>query len=302
MKRIICIAVTVGMLICVTIFGCMKNDENDSYIYKRLDDYVVMEASTFDNLSVGNHNYEFVSRTEDFIKSNIPKDKFSLDGELLLGEYKKSERGYLYGSDTNNYVYKKGSLRIDYKINQSTGACDNYVWCDINYVSSNTEAEKTKDECLAIARQYLSNYVSDSEAYVIVEEKIRDIPEYKQLYNFEFVRKTGETLTSDKAFVGVTCFGKVVTHAFQSLGSLNDIGEPPEEIMNAVNLEVDQKLENIYGGVEGEYSVEYETDEVILSKMKNGKIALEYYVDVKLMPKQGGEELSEKNHFIVYLE
>jgi len=36
--------------------------------------------------------------------------------------------------------------------------------------------------------------------------------------------------------------------------------------------------------------------------MKNGKIALEYYVDVKLTPKQGGEELSEKNHFIVYLE
>jgi len=34
--------VNVGMLICVTLFGCMKNGENDFYIYKRLDDYVVM--------------------------------------------------------------------------------------------------------------------------------------------------------------------------------------------------------------------------------------------------------------------
>ncbi len=51
------------------------------------------------------------------------------------------------------------------------------------------------------------------------------------------------------------------------------------------------------------YDVEYSTKDVVLSRLEDGKYAIEYYMDAKMTPKAEGKlGFMETNHFLIYVE
>ena len=131
---------------------------------------------------------------------------------------------------------------------------------------------------------------------------IREIPEYKAIYDFEFARVIDGIKTSDTAYIGVSVFGDVISHLFVSLGELADAEAPTEKEMEIIQDHVDAKLAAIYENVSSKYDISFEIEDTVLVRLSDGKYAMEYYVRTDLVAKDTQAKVAEATKLLVYLD
>ncbi|MBO5024488.1 MAG: hypothetical protein J6D11_09340 [Clostridia bacterium] len=261
--------------------------------------YTVLEVGGADSRSVANHDSDIVLKIKSEKDLKLNKNKtFELNSKSYDVEYRDTMKTYFFNGEIDFYESKEVSIGV----NKKTGNIDQYSFLGA-YVLGTEGTEKSYDECLEIAKKYLGKAVSDVENYAVTNYRYLEIPEYKAVYSFEFARFVNGVKTSDSAFVGVTVYGDVISHTYQNLGGMKDAPVPSEAEMAEIRANVYQKLEDIYGGIKAEYDVEYSTKDVVLSRLEDGKYAIEYYMDAKVTPKAEGKlGFMETNHFLIYVE
>ena len=285
MKKII--SLILAFMLAIVVSSCGKKP------------YTVLEVGGADFQSVANHNSDIVLeiKNEKDIKTNKNKT-FEVNGKSYDVEYKSTMKNYFFNGEIDFHESNEVSIGV----NKKTGNIDQYSFLG-TYVLGAEGMEKSYDECLEIAKKYLGKAVSDVENYTIEDYRYLTIPEYKAIYSFEFARFVNGVKTSDGAVVGVTVYGDVISYTYQNLGGMKDAPVPSEAEMAEIRANVYHKLEDIYGGIKSEYDVEYSTKDVVLSRLEDGKYAIEYYMDAKMTPKAEGKlGFMETNHFLIYVE
>lgn len=264
--------------------------------------YSILEVGEYDNISGADHKSDISLDIREHSKIFISSKKaVTVNGVEWNVKYDTSKKGYLYRNNLDYYEMDEDGVYVRIGINEDTGRVDSYSWVDEKYIESKTDAELTKEECLSIARTYLSNFI-DPDGYETVEIRYMEIPEYKAIYDFEFVRMIDGIETSDKAYVSVSVFGNVISHLFTSLGELADANLPTEEDMQIIQNNVNAKLDAIYKNISNEYHISYEITDKVLIKLSNGKYALEYYITANLETENIPTKLVETTKLLIYLD
>lgn len=264
--------------------------------------YAVLEIGGYDNLSGANHKTEIILDNKEQSKLFIsPNKTINVNGIEWNVDYTISEKGYLYKNNLDYYEKNENGVYVQIGINEDTGVVDSYSWVDVKYTENKNVSELTEEDCLDVAKTYLSKFVTSDE-YEVVNIRYMEIPEYKAIFDIEFVRVIDGVKTSDKAYIGVTVFGDVISHLFVSLGEMADATLPTDEEMKIIEANVDEKLDTIYGNVSADYDVSYEIADKILVKLSDGRYAFEYYVTVDLKTKDAPTKITETTKLLIYLD
>ena len=264
--------------------------------------YTVLEIGGYDNLSGADHKTEITLDNKKHSKLFISSTKTeNVNGTMWNVNYTTSEKGYLYKNNLDYYEKNENGVYVQIGINEDTGTVDSYSWVDVKYTDNKSGTALSEEECLNIAKIYLNDFVPSDE-YEVVDVRYMEIPEYKAIYDFEFVRMVDGVKTSDTAYIGVTVFGDIISHLFVSLGEMVDVELPTDEEMNIIQNNVNAKLDAIYENVSANYDVSYEIADVVLVKLSDGKLALEYYVSVDLAPKNAAKVITETTKLLVYID
>ncbi len=280
------------LLIIFSISSCSKQEECS-----------ILETGPYDCFLEANHNFEYSESIQTNKKLKVFKTKqFDFGNQSVEGKYShtKAFNGY---REIDYYEGTWNNAELSFGFNPQTKRCDSYFMSDLNYLQNNSLPELNRDECLSIAQNYFNDFISDPQAYSLTEEKFLELPEYKAVYNFTFTRKVNDLLTEDNAHIGVTVFGTVFSHSFSCLEELKNAKAPEEEDMARIQDQVDAKLDTIYSHLEEQYTIEYSTKEMVLSKVENEKLVLKLYIEAKLSPKDNPDYyFYDGTHLIVYLE
>ena len=259
----------------------------------------VFEAGGYDSSSPAQHSSELNLKSITSKKVFIKKEKsFDFKGKNFDTEYIETEKGYLYKEEVNYYQTQDKSAKFG--INSDSGNIDYYrLTKPKNYLSDKTTSELSKEECIAVATEYLKTFVDISD-YEMRYDRYWDSATYGGSYTFEFHRMIGGLETSDSAIIEVTVFGDIFFHKFTSLSEMKDAELPSEEDMNLILQKVEEKVKGIYQTTEEKYLTSYEISNPLFIRLESGKYALEYSIDVTMTSKNPEDHsLSEVTRIIV---
>ncbi len=262
--------------------------------------YQPLEVGGFDYVSDADHEEETALKMDVYEKTfAVSSKQITMHDVVYQTTYDKSQKGYYYHQDVDIYRAEGEDFSADFAVNADTGRIDRFFLASKSYDKS--KEVLTRDACLALAQEYLGEFTVALD-YTLVGEEYREIPEYTAVYEFEFARMIGGMKTSDAAYVGITVYGDVISHVFNSLEEMKGVKSPSAEVIATVNKNVDAKMKTIYSAISNQYRYSYEVEDIILAKMENGKLALLYEVDVTLEPVGEGKSFSEFTQFLIYLE
>ena len=154
--------------------------------------------------------------------------------------------------------------------------------------------------------QYLRQY-ADADKYSLVRADYLKIPEYKAIYNFEYVHLVDGIKTSDSAFLGVTVYGDVISHDFSTLNEFEKFHAPSEADNRAITADIEAKIGSIYDGsiydsINDKYTYSWSEEGKRFVKLSDGTYALECSVSVTLTPKDtSAKSVAEAVTLLVYL-
>ncbi len=278
----------------------ISNDGNLSF-----SGYEVLEVfGDYDLASVINHHNDIkldVERYTNEFKLN-KSESVNIQNNTFVGKYTESRKGYMF-ENVDYYVNNNNDEDVSFGIDSNTGVVKYYSYLNHNYIANKASAfVLTEEQCLDIAVGYLGKYV-DADAYTMIKSKYLDIPEYKAIYVFEFVRFIDGVKTSDSAVIDVTVFGDVVTHVFGTINEMDDAPTVSSEEYEIIEKSVDEKIDSIYGAESEKYGYSYTVKDKRIIKLYDGRYALEYSYDVTVQYKnsenRGFVELAQ---FVVYLD
>ena len=289
------------LLAIVLLFPCICSCKTSS----NAEPYTVYEIASEDYISNANHSSEVKLDYGYSEKFKLIKSKTVTVGNTKCDvKYTETETGYWYNNDIDYYIGTDNEGHdVKIGINTKTGDIDRYF-----LISEESEAffdltEKGRDECLEIAKEYLSNYVDDVENYKITFEKFNKGKEIPSKYFFVFSRYVEELETFDRARIGVNIYGVICEHRFDCLGELKDAKVPNQATLDELDVKVTEKLDEIYSTVKDICTVEYDEINAVFVRLSNGKYAIEYEVTVKLTPFDTNTKMPyETPKFIVYLD
>lgn len=255
-----------------------------------------------DNISGAVHSNDIDLENKEYQKLLKPDKTVTINGIDVQGKYTTSQKGYLFNSDVDYYESSEGGVNIQFGINNKTGRIDSYSYVSSEYAENKGDATRlTNDQCLNVATDYLNQY-TDSDKYSLVSTNFLEIPEYEAVYDFEFVRIIDGMETSDKAYIGVSVFGDVISHIFNNFGEMKDASCPSSEDLKIIESNIDTKVKEIYDTVADNYSYSYDISEKVLVKLSDGKYAMEYYITVVLShTNQSAADIKESVKLLVYI-
>ena len=265
--------------------------------------YKVLEAGGCDNASGANHQEEIDLENQVFKKPLLNSHKdIRINDKDYTGKYRNSQKGYLFKNDVDYYESNENGELVQFGINQETGRIDKFSWVKLDYINNKEGSALNYEQCLVVATKYLNDFV-DATEYTLVASRYLEIPEYEAIYDFEFVRVIDGVKSSDKAYVGVTIFGDVISHLFVSLGEMRDATVPSADDFKIIENNVDKKVQSIYSDVYDKYKYSYEIADKIIVKLSDGKYAMEYHLEVTLTSISSPESsIAERTCLIVLLE
>ncbi|MBO5953978.1 MAG: hypothetical protein J6Q53_07675 [Oscillospiraceae bacterium] len=270
------------------------------------------ELPPFEILEIGGYHYRSGANHSDDIRLTYDetakepvldqKKNIICNGTEYELPYYQIKGSYLYHDVKDVYRMQTKEKLIEIALNRYTGRVDYYSWYDKNYLSSVDSNELSREECLAIARAYLGNYIEDSAQYDLVAESYVPLPEFDAVYDFTFSRLFDGTETCDRALIGVTVYGDVITHNFVGLGSMREAVLPPQETMHAIQAGLDERLDEIYAPIKDKYTVSYEMNKEEFIRLADGSYALDYSFDIHGAPENSEQSpWREGTHFLVRL-
>ena len=162
--------------------------------------------------------------------------------------------------------------------------------------STGTEKALTKDACVKIAKDFLSDKV-DIGAYDVQVEDDRE----RGFYTVTVTKMINGIKTADTASVVVWYTGEIYRYASFMFGRID--GTDVETVdLKELDTAVQSKLYRTYQSVMKTYSrIEYEKKEVLLTVLKEGTTGFLYTVDVKCIKDHGefSAIVSERISFVV---
>lgn len=269
------------------------------------EEYAVYEIGGYDYTSGADHNEEFSLKAKENVEFKLFKEKkIKYSDAEFNTTYERTRTGYLYNSKVDCYTQSDGLNFTKFEINTETGRIDCYSWMDMGYLEDPDLEEKSREECLKIAREYLTSYTDEVDAYDLVDEKFRESPEFGSYYNFLFARSIDGVMTADMAGIRVTMYGTVIYHGFECFGEMRGAELPDQEKMSAIQVELDKKLDSIYEPINEDYAITYKLDKTIFERLADGRYALEYFYEVKLTSQKNESAVPhcELTRLIVILE
>ena len=286
MKKLLCMFFAVLIIVFATA-SCAN---------RSLTHFEILEVGGYDSLSGANHSDDIRLKNTRTQEKNVAKKKSIVsDGKEIELPYAETRYGYLYRDTIDAYEGLQSGHMVIAEFNRDTGKMDFYS--NPNLINKNA-GNLSRVNYLAVAQEYLSNYVEDVEQYTIVEE---EYPETGRYYTFTFVRITDGIKTCDRASISVTQQGDVWLHSFLSLGEMRGAVLPPQETMDAIWAGLNERLDTIYAPVKDKYTVSYELDEEQFIRLADGSYALDYCFEVKLASEADGLTRGELAHFLVRL-
>lgn len=201
-------------------------------------------------------------------KMSIQVGDVRLDGQLASVNYMDYNHypTYMYLTDG-----RTDGLRGGFRVNPA-GMLTFYIVFGI----PDTENVASQDECVQIAKDFLSEIVDISPYYL-------DIRDEENSYTIWFVKDVDDITTTDWACVEVKKSGYVYGYKASMLGEI------PADLhsnfdMEKVEAAVYEKLDQVYATAKTKYDrVEYEEPSVKLTVLKDGKTALLYDIVVEFI-------------------
>ena len=267
--------------------------------------YTALEFGIYDSEVGANHNIDIKLGTTTYVDApNKKMMQITVNGITYKADYEQSQKGYLYNEDFNLYRSVDDTYIIEMSVNKNTGIVDMCMLVNKKYLSSKDPTQKlNQDECTEIAYKILGQYVN-SEEYTLtcVEKDYRTTGGRYDIYQYWFYRIIDGVVCNDSAYIVITEYGDLYGYQFTCLGEMKDAVVPSEEELSDMRVAVDNKIKSIYANVEKSYGVEYEIRDEYFVRLADGKYAMEYVVDVNLIPNDPeGFKLIEKISLLVYV-
>ena len=203
-----------------------------------------------------------------------------INEEIFEGEYDYTESSKLYQDSIKFY---KG--QTDYHRTYTIGFRNNKLSSlqyDTPYSDSPIRTQATHDECKRIAENFLIQIVENIHEYTLYETKYDAIPEYGGgLYRYTYVRMIGDYLSDEVIKIHVSARGEVEYYQATMLESLADVTMPSFDETEMIQA-VEQKLVDIYGSVSKNYTVTYEINKKIITRVDDGTLCLRYIIGVDI--------------------
>lgn len=257
MKKII--TLTIILIILFNLFSCNNtaSDNSDNTPHIQLNLYSPLVTGYSDSLSSNLEvEYKFAS-PEDYSAKNV-KDSIEIEinGIAYSGKYDKTSYiGYNYFPVRKYVDNKNNPFAID-----DNGTLTSYFWG----TSNSKKHIINEDECIKIAKNFLSNMVDITEYEInIVENK------EKELYSVKFKKIINGFETADCATVNINYDGSMYSYSSFMLGKIpNDINISDVDI-DKVNNAVKNRLNSICEDLQIEYDeIRYDECSIILTILK----------------------------------
>jgi len=291
MKRFILLFITMFYMTCF--ISCKQQPTRT---------YTIYETGMTDYCSGANHNDEYTTDFSPYRDDMVEQQKtFVFDNQEYVIDYLETRTHYLIGSYD---VYRKleNGFCLQYGISRETGIVVDYRWSDMKYATYDNGEEKTKEECLEIAKNHLSKFSKHCNDYQLVKESTAHVPGSTG-YLFKLTRMIDGVKTSDSVSIIVTVHGKIYSHQFTGLDQMINAKLPTENEMSTINKMTSDKINDIYDNVKDKYEISFDIEDVVFCKLKDGKEALYYTFEVNLkVTEDADKNFSEKTNLIVIIE
>lgn len=241
------------------------------------------------------HEIEYVFADYEKFKDAAFDDNIEIqvNDTRYSGKYQASQYREFNFFPVYQYVSEGG---LSFEVDES-GMLTSCFWGN----ASAHGATKTKDECIAIACDFLENIVAiDCYEIDVVEDSERG------MYTVSFTKKIGDFETTDTATITIKSDGSLYSYSSFMLGKVIE-----ESIsVDSINLEkikesIDKKLSSVYQDVKNNYSqVEYSKYNVALTTLKDGNLGAVCTVNVEFIESVDEFETiaSERISFVVLID
>lgn len=209
----------------------------------------------------------------------------TIDGKTVTGTYSHSEKQFpmnyykhiYYGSGKGHKFYLDDSGQL---------LC--YIWGDITVgMEAENKEELTEEACLAIAKGFILNNVSDKinlDAYTV--RKVDD--GRTKTYTFKFRKYINGFSTMDNASVTVVKTGEVFSFFSCMFGRIS-ASDMPELNQEEITQAIEKKLDSIYQEARGKCdAVKYGKPALSLTLLDDGTPALNGSVGIRFEYGNGG--------------
>ncbi len=208
-------------------------------------------------------------------RSGAPKTiDITFEGIEIKGEY--NETGYMpyYHCDYDEYIYTdEAGTEYRVGINVKSGEPVTYMRLRKAKLSLDESERNTRDERLAIAKEYVEKYTEGE--YVLIEEFERPWTTEDIRHTFIFSKKIGEYLTCDEVSISINSSGELCDISFQFAPSMKGI-EKLNVNMDKANSSLSSRLDEV---LNDGYTGRVEEQRVV--RLKNGRYGILYDVEIQ---------------------
>ena len=218
-------------------------------------------------------------------EASAPKTAtLSVNGYTLEATYSHSEKSF-----PDNY-YKRiylGRTPTHHLYFDSSGQLLSFHWTDMNKeIKAKVAKEHTREECLAIAKDFILNNVSDKIDFA--EYSVEETRSFENRYAFRFRKYINGYATTDEATVTVLKNGFLfdfVSHMFGKISADDMPNLNREKIVRTA----EKKLDVIYKDAKGKFAaVKYEEPDLLFVLLDDGSPAIRYRVSARFEDGTGG--------------
>ncbi|MBQ2806799.1 MAG: hypothetical protein IJF08_07085 [Clostridia bacterium] len=244
-------------------------------------DYVIKENKTYTDSTVAQ---KYAMTTD--------------DGQSLEFVYQKTNSESFSGLVIHTYKAENG---IEIKLNQNLDQIMFYNEKAV-YKPDESKTQMTEQECLQIAQEYLMGLTEYADQYNT--HLSYDYDGDKQggpCYGFRFTRLLGNYTTYDVLIVSVSKTGDITVYNQCNFGCADGITLPSEQEYTQMQASAIKAMEKMYEG--RKYT--YELRDVYISYDAQGKLAVEFMIDMDVWPKEADENSTpwaELCHLLIYPE
>ncbi len=257
----------------------------------------IVEIGGYEYVTDAKHKVELDASIEFYQNPDAePQKTISIGDEEYVVAYDFSQMDGLYQNDLDYYVNEEKQLKVGF--NSATGRMDSYSFTDQSQLAASGMEQLTRDKLIRVAQKYLSDYVADAKLYEWFDMYETDI---EGVYALEFYRMNGAVKTMDRATIGMTIYGKVVSHTFHSLGEMKGAPTLSEDALKLMAAQIDVRMQTIYRNVKTRYVVYYYVSDMTYIKMSDGRYAMDYELTAELTSVMIQEKLTEKTRLLVYI-
>ena len=215
--------------------------------------------------------------------SSIPQTvTLTIDGKTVTGTYSHSEK--VFPNNFYRHIYY-GETKIHKFYLDDSGRLLSFRWGPRSEFETENKKELTEEACLAIAKEFILNNVSDK---INLDEYTYKVRKSDGLYTFVFEKYINSFATMDSAEVDVLKSGEVFSFFSTMFGKIS-AADMPKLDQDKITQTIEKKLDTIYQDVRGKYAaVKYEEPELSLILLDNGTPAIYCAVGVRFEDGKGG--------------